>query len=56
MMLETRARGDCAQKRDAMRAKDVMSVKVVTISCKATVLEAAKLMLDRARQWSPRGQ
>jgi CBS domain-containing protein len=30
-----------------MRAKDVMSVKVVAISCKATVLEAAKLMLDR---------
>jgi len=30
-----------------MRAKDVMSVHVVTISCKATVLEAAKLMLDR---------
>ena len=30
-----------------MRAKDVMSVGVVTISCKATVLEAAKLMLDR---------
>ncbi len=30
-----------------MRAKDVMSTKVVTISCKATVLQAAKLMLDR---------
>jgi len=30
-----------------MRAKDVMSTRVVTISCKATVLEAAKLMLDR---------
>ena len=30
-----------------MNAKDVMSVEVVTISCKATVLEAAKLMLDR---------
>jgi CBS domain-containing protein len=30
-----------------MKVKDVMSVDVVTISCKATVLEAAKLMLDR---------
>lgn len=30
-----------------MKAKDVMSVKVVTISSKATVFEAAKLMLDR---------
>jgi CBS domain-containing protein len=30
-----------------MKAKDVMSVEVVTISCRATVLEAAKLMLDR---------
>jgi CBS domain-containing protein len=30
-----------------MKAKDVMSAEVVTISCRATVLEAAKLMLDR---------
>jgi CBS domain-containing protein len=30
-----------------MKAKDVMSVEVVTISSRATVLEAAKLMLDR---------
>jgi len=30
-----------------MKAKDVMSAKVVTISCQATVLDAAKLMLDR---------
>jgi CBS domain-containing protein len=30
-----------------MKAKDVMSVDVATISCRATVLEAAKLMLDR---------
>ena len=30
-----------------MNAKDVMSPRVVTISCKATVSEAAKLMLDR---------
>ena len=30
-----------------MRAKEVMSAKVVTVSCRATVLEAAKLMLDR---------
>jgi len=30
-----------------MEAKDVMSTEVVTISCKATVLDAAKLMLDR---------
>jgi CBS domain-containing protein len=30
-----------------MKAKDVMSAEVVTISFKATVFEAAKLMLDR---------
>jgi CBS domain-containing protein len=30
-----------------MKAKDIMSVEVVTISCRATVLEAAQLMLDR---------
>lgn len=30
-----------------MRARDVMSAEVVTISCKATVLEAAELMLER---------
>jgi len=30
-----------------MKAKDVMSVEVVTISSRTTVLEAAKLMLDR---------
>jgi CBS domain-containing protein len=30
-----------------MKGKDVMSVDVVTISCRATVLEAAKLMLHR---------
>ena len=30
-----------------MNAKDLMSPRVVTISCKATVSEAAKLMLDR---------
>jgi len=30
-----------------MRAKDVMSTEVVTISHRATVLQAAKLMLDR---------
>jgi CBS domain-containing protein len=32
---------------EAMKAQDVMSVDVVTISCRATVLEAAELMLDR---------
>ena len=31
-----------------MRAKDAMSKGVVTISHKATVFEAAKLMLDRS--------
>ena len=32
---------------EAMKAQDVMSVDVVTISCRATVLAAAELMLNR---------